>query len=171
MLPILTWIFSRAIFCVFALFASCITFENPVDRAQKEIESRTHQRIYFSSFESVWRATQLSIKYPIAINNMDEGIIETEWIDAFDGFTPIHSKPRHFAYKYQLRLLLVKGRTEGRPSVRVTVIKTIQTPDSFFQDGRKIESDGLEETLLFYRIAREITVDQAIKAEARRANR
>lgn len=149
----------------------CASFDNPVSRAQREIELRTHQRIYFSSFESVWRASQLSLKYPIAINNMDEGIIETEWIDAFDGFMPIHSKPRQMAYKYQLRFLLIKGRTEGRPSVRVTIIKNIQTPDSFFQDGRKIESDGLEETILFYRINREITIDQAIKAESRRANR
>jgi hypothetical protein len=171
MLPIPMWIFSKSLFAIFFLFVGCVSFDNPVVRAQKELEVRTHQRIYFSAYESVWRATQLSIKYPIAVNNMDEGVIETEWIDAFDGFSPIHSKPRHLAYKYQLRLLLVKGRTEGRSSVRVTIIKTTQTPDSFFQDGRKIESDGLEETLLFYRIAREITVDQAIKAEARRANR
>ena len=149
----------------------CVSSQVLRNSNEQELEKRTQQRIYFASYENVWRATQLAVRYPIAINNMDEGVIETEWIDGLDGFISVHKKPGSLSYKYQLRFLIVKGRTDGRNSVRVTIVKNLKTPQTFFEDGRQLYTDGWEESVIFYRIMRELTLQSAIKAEARKSNR
>jgi hypothetical protein len=35
----------------------------------------------------------------------------------------------------------------------------------FFSDPENIESDGMEEKVIFYRMGRELTIDEAIKKE------
>lgn len=170
-------ILSRLNLCLFCLVVSslfsagCVTTDNPVSQSEKEIGARTHQRIFIASFDSVWRAAQLSLRYPISLNNMDEGVIETDWIDALDGFEPAHAPPTAESYRYKIKMLFAKGRTQGSPSVRVTILKQIETPEGFFNPGRSLESNGLEETVLFYRMEREITIDEAIKAESKRSRR
>lgn len=154
-----------------ALMSSCASWDTPLTRAEREIRSRTHQRIYFVSFDSVWRAAQLTLKYPIAINNIDEGIIETEWIDSSDGFEPVHARPELKALQFRIQLLFVRGKSQGKPSVRLTIIKQMRTQKGFFNDSKSLESDGIEEALFFYRTEREITIEEAIKAEAKRAKR
>jgi hypothetical protein len=156
------------VFLALGFSFSCATWDNPVTRAAQEIRTRTHQRIYFSPFESVWRAAQLSLKYPTAVNNIDEGIMETEWIDVADGYEPVHRKPELLPIQYRLQLFFVRGKTQGKPSVRLSIVKQIRTQKGFFNDSRDLESDGIEETVLFYRIERELTIEEAIKREAKR---
>jgi hypothetical protein len=48
-------------------------------------------------------------------------------------------------------------------------MKQIRTQKSFFNDSREFESDGIEEAVIFYRIEREIMIEDAIKREAKRA--
>lgn len=166
-------ILNKNLFLLFFLLSAgaCVHSEAPVTRAEKEIESRTHQRIYFSSFESLWRAAQLALRYPISVNNMDEGIIETDWISGGDGFFPAHITPRNINYRYRLRLLFAKGKTQGRSSIRVTIVKDLEIPKGFFTDSKPLESDGIEEVILFYRIERELTIDEAIKKESKKSNK
>ena len=39
------------------------------------------EKVYFGKYDRVWRATQLALaSYPIKVNNMDLGIIETDII-------------------------------------------------------------------------------------------
>jgi len=147
---------------------SCASWDNPVTRAENEIRSRTHQRIYFVAFETVWRAAQLALRYPIAVNNIDEGVIETEWIDLADGYEPVHKKPDLAPLQYRLQMFFVRGKARGKPSVRLTIVKQMRTQKGFFHDSRDLESDGMEESIIFYRIEREITIEEAIKREAKR---
>jgi len=156
------------VFLALGLSFSCVSWDNPLTRAEKEIRSRTHQRVFFAPFESVWRAAQLSLKYPIAVNNIDEGIIETEWIDVADGFEPAHKKPDITPLEFRIQMLFVRGKSQGKPSVRVTILKHMRTQKSFFNNSREFETDGLEEAVIFYRIEREIIIEDAIKREAKR---
>jgi len=128
-----------------------------------------YTKVYPYSFEAVWRAAQLSVKYPIAVNNSENGILETEWIKSMDGFvSPIATKEPSSGHHYKILLTVVKGKVEAHHSIRVTVRKTIERQLDFFSDAETLTSDGLEEKVLLYRIEREIIIDEALKKAAKR---
>ena len=139
---------------------------------KKTRKSRLNQqKIYFASYDNVWRAAQLALKYPIFMNNMDNGVLETEFIKADEGFqAPADDGIPSSGLKYKISLLLVKGKVDGRDSVRVTIKKTMEKRRDFFADPEAIESDGLEELVIFYRIDRELTIDEALRKAAKAAS-
>ncbi len=136
--------------------------------SEKVIRRTSNQKVFSYPFESVWRAAQLALKYPIAINNMDNGTLETDWIKATDGFqNPEAEKEPSAGIKYKISMILVKGKIDGKESVRVTMTKKIERQRDFFSDPESLESDGLEEKIIFYRIEREIIVDEGLKKAAK----
>ena len=146
------------------LFSACVEEPISTKNADRLVTKNTYQKIYFSSYDSVWRAAQLALHYPIAINNMDNGVLETDWIRAVDGFTPpTAAKPPSQGVRYKIQLNLVKGRIDHRESVRVTIVKKIEKQRDFFSDPENQETDGLEEKVLFYRIERELIIEDALK--------
>lgn len=139
-------------------------FSNSEKKRTEVLQKSLNQKIFPFAFESVWRAAQLALKYPISVNNMDTGTLETDWIKATDGFTPpFAAKAPSNGVRYKIALTLVKGRAEGRESVRVTMTKNIERQRDFFSEPEPLESDGLEEKVLFYRIEREILIEDGIK--------
>lgn len=133
-------------------------------RSDRVVQKFSFQKIFFFPYDSVWRAAQLALKYPISVNNMDNGVLESDWVRGIDGFIPPHlEKDPSPGVRYKLQLSLVKGRTDKRESVRVTIVKKIQKQRDFFSDPESIESDGLEEKLLFYRMERELVIEEALK--------
>jgi hypothetical protein len=132
--------------------------------SEKIIRKSANQRVYNYPFESVWRATQLALKYPIAVNNMDNGVLESDWIKASDGFrNPESEKEPSAGIRYKISMTLVKGKLDGRESVRVTLNKRIEKQKDFFSEPISMESDGLEEKIIFYRIEREILIEEGLK--------
>lgn len=167
---LLSHFFSLFFSILFTLFlsAGCSSLDSPVTRAANEIKEQTHQRVFFVEYNELWRAAQVVLKYPMALNNIDEGILETEWIHGADGFLPAHNKSATLDYRYKIRLLFAKGNFKSRSSVRVTILKTVETMKSFFSEGRPLASDGIEEMTLFYRMGREVAVAEAIKKAAKK---
>ncbi|GIL18761.1 MAG: hypothetical protein BroJett040_25120 [Oligoflexia bacterium] len=123
----------------------------------------THQKVFYYNFDAVWRAAQLTLKYPIAVNNMDNGVLETDWIRGADGFVAPTATEPSSGLKYKIIMNIVKGKTEGRPSVKVTIVKRMERQRDFFSESEVLESDSLEEKVLMYRIEREILIDEALK--------
>ncbi|MFN7727671.1 MAG: hypothetical protein ACK5P7_00795 [Bdellovibrio sp.] len=133
-------------------------------RSDKLVQKFSFQKIFFYSYDSVWRAAQLALKYPIAVNNMDNGILETDWVRGVDGFRPAHlSREASPGVRYKVQLSLVKGKAERRESVRVTIVKKIEKQRDFFSEPEPLETDGLEEKVLFYRMERELVIEEALK--------
>jgi hypothetical protein len=130
--------------------------------------SKPPQKLFLSPYEQVWKATQFSVKYPIAINNMDSGMLETEWIKSVDGFRPpvIESEPDS-GMRYKIMVQAVRGQIDGKSSVKVTVRKKIEKLKNFFSDPEALQSDGLEEQVILYRIEREIAIEDGIKKSLR----
>jgi hypothetical protein len=60
-------------------------------------------------------------------------------------------------------MTFAKGKTEGRESTRVTIDKRMEILRDFFSEPETIESDGLEEKMIFYRIERELIIQDALK--------
>lgn len=124
----------------------------------------TKQKVFFASYDAVWRAAHNVIKYPIAQENQDNGVIETEYIKGLDGWlAPGEQRSPSSGIRYKLTLTFSKGKADGRESTRVTVIKNMEILRDFFSEPESMESDGLEEKLIFYRIERELVIADALK--------
>jgi hypothetical protein len=161
-------------------FASLLLFSfllnacasQPIIPHKSVIAESSQQRIYYYPYDNVWRAVQLALKYPIAINNMDNGVIETDKIRAMDGFqSPIAEKVPSSGVQYTITVTLSKGRYDGREAVRVDIKKKIERRRDFFADPEELDSDGLEEQVIFYRIERELVIEQALKRAAEKSNK
>lgn len=125
-------------------------------------------KIFYASYDNVWRAAQLALKYPVSVNNMDNGILETDYIKADDGFmSPDDPKQLSSGIRYKITMILARGKVEGRESVRVTINKAIEKKRDFFADPESLPTDGLEEKVIFYRMERELTIDEALKRAAK----
>jgi len=133
------------------------------ERIEDTLEKAVYQRVYFASFESVWRAAQLALKYPISTNNMDNGLLETEWIRALEGFSvPGSGKSPSSGIRYKIIVNMVKGRMSGRDGVRVTLRKSMERQRDFFADPELMLTDGVEEKVILYRIDRELVIQEAL---------
>lgn len=154
----------RSFFFAAVLFLGACALEPLPSKKEKIIRKFNNQKVFYFSYDSVWRASQLALKYPIAINNMDNGVLETDFIKADDGFlAPASSHMPSSGIRYKITLVLVKGKVDGKESVRVTVGKVIEKKRDFFSDPESLVSDGLEEMVIFYRIERELVIDEALK--------
>lgn len=122
------------------------------------------QRVYYAPFDQVWRAAHAVLKYPIASENPDAGFIETEYIKGIDGFIPPDKrKPPSAGMRYRIHMSFAKGQVDGRESTRLTIAKRVEVLRDFFSDPEAVDSDGLEEKVLFYRIDRELVVFETLR--------
>ncbi|WP_374074212.1 hypothetical protein [Bdellovibrio bacteriovorus] len=122
------------------------------------------QKVFFATYDQVWRAAHAVLKYPIAQENQDTGIIETEFIKGIDGWLPPNEqRPPSSGIRYKLTMTFAKGKTEGRESTRVTIDKRMEILRDFFSEPEYMETDGLEEKIIFYRIERELVINEALK--------
>lgn len=144
-------------------FVGCSLFDRKPS-AHARMGQINKQKVFFASYDNVWRAAHAVLKYPIAQENQDTGIIETEYIKGVDGWIPPNEqRPPSSGIRYKLTLIFAKGKTEGRESTRVTIEKRMEILRDFFSEPETLQTDGLEEKILFYRIERELIVNDALK--------
>lgn len=123
-------------------------------------------KVFFASYEQVWRAAQLALaSYPMRVNNMDTGLLETDLIGGSDAWTPPGKKERiPNAQNYIIRIQVIRGRSRRSKAVKVIVEKVIRIKSNFFSDARSIASNGLEEKVILYRTRRILTIERAIES-------
>ncbi|MNK12077.1 hypothetical protein D3C87_301340 [compost metagenome] len=132
--------------------------------AHSQMKTVIKQKIFFAPYDSVWTAAHKVLKYPIAQENQDTGVIETEYIKGLDGWLPPGTQtPPSAGIRYKLIFTMAKGRTDGRESTRVTIDKKMEILRDFFSPPEPMETDGLEEKVLFYRMERELIITEALK--------
>jgi len=126
-------------------------------------------QFFFSSFDNVWRCAQIAMQaYPMRINNMDSGIIETESIRGYKVWTPPFSpEATSGGLGYYINIHIVKGVIDGRDTIKVSVSKNIEITPDFFSEPKKLPSDGLEEKAILYRIGRELQIEKALEKALR----
>lgn len=150
-------LFSASLLCLLSACAS----EETNDR-QAGPESQVIQ----ASYDEVWRATQKALSaYPIQLNNVDQGVIETDQLKAGQIFNlPYKTDKRtSSSFRYSIKVNVLRGKAEGLDTVRISVFKNIAQERDFFSGEKKLPSDGMEERLLLYRIEREIKLERSIK--------
>ncbi len=120
--------------------------------------------VFEASYDEVWRALQKTVvKFPIVINNIDQGVLETEpvkinqfWPRPFPQEVP----PRG---KYVLRITVVKGVKGGADATKIIIGKKVGIERDFFSEEKQLPSDGYEESMILYRIEREVTLERTLK--------
>ena len=74
---------------LFSLFISgCGLFDSRPDDVDKIIQRASQQKIFYANYDLVWKAAHSAIRYTIANENQDYGVIETDFIKAVDGWLP-----------------------------------------------------------------------------------
>lgn len=154
------------------LLTGCSLFERQPDSADKIIQKASKQKIFYAPYDLVWKAAHLSIKYTIASENQDFGVIETDYVKAVDGWLPPDkTKPDYKSGRYKLVFTFAKGKkSDGKESTRLTIEKKIEIFKDFISEKQVVASDGLEELALFYRIEREIIIANALKKSSESQN-
>ncbi len=156
---------SRFIFISLLVFTSgCSLFDRQPDPKANLKQAASRQRVFFANYDLVWRAAHAVVKYPLSIDNQDTGVLETEYIKGIDGWVPPETVASPSSgIRYKITLLFAKGKTDGREATRVTIDKHVEILRDFFSEPETIESDGLEEKIIFYRIERELIISEALK--------
>ncbi len=154
----------RVVLLISSLILPGCTLLSPVPSTPQEvIKKQSRQKIFLSAYDDVWRAAHTALKYPIANENQDTGIIETDFIRAQDGFLAPEQPIPSSGLRYKIVMYFAKGKTQGRESVRVTIDKKVEKLRDFFAGSETLTSDGLEERLLFYRIERELLIVKGLR--------
>ncbi len=143
----------------FALTAGCASFDD-----KPKIEGPA-TRVLVGNYDEIWRAIQKSFaSYPIQVNNLDQGILETDVIKGAQVWVaPYEKSPRPANYHYVINVRVVKGNTGGHESAQVMIVKHISMQRDFFSTDEELPSDGLEEMSLLYRIGRELQIERSLK--------
>lgn len=124
------------------------------------------EELYLYNYDKVWRATQISLSmYPIKINNIDTGHIQTQFISTDDIWKPAHPRAnkKKATSKYLLKVNVIRGKAKGKKVVKVTILKQSSEQNDFFSESQSQPSDGIEEDMLLYRIKRELLIERALE--------
>lgn len=137
-----------------------------------------HVAFVKTSYDKAWRATQLALnKYPIQTSNVDKGYIATQAITLNSVWTPAHKSIKTYGgERYRLKVNLIKGNVKSNykgetykePGVKIIVKKEVSRLRDFIAEPERMQSDGIEEELIIYRIKREILIEKVIE---RRSNK
>jgi hypothetical protein len=123
------------------------------------------QKVFEENFEKIWRAAQLALSnYPIRVNDMESGVIESDFIRGDDLWkSPIRGKPLPNGLRYKVIIRILKGSISEKAANQVTVLKRIEFKKDFFSEYEAVKTDGLEEIAILYRIERELVIQQALE--------
>lgn len=159
-------------FITLITLSGCATQVLQPESAESIIERSSQQKLFYAPYDEVWKAAHSVIKYTIAAENQDFGVIETDYIKAVDGWLPpFRTKPQYPSSRYKLVLTFAKGKKGAtQETVRLTIEKKIEVFKDFISEVKSVNSDGYEEKMIFYRIERELIIAKALKKASENPN-
>ncbi len=128
-----------------------------------------YSRTFKAPYEMIWRATQQALlNYPMNINNMDTGQLQTLYITGKHRYKPPHLQDDFLpsGYQYRLNINIIRGADRSR----VVLSKEARLQRDFFSPPEDLSTDGFEEKMLLYRIRREILIEMLLKREMEKQN-
>lgn len=128
---------------------------------------RTFEREYAANFDETWRAVQQSIiSYPLKINNMELGQVQTTSIRGNAQFKPPHeAKLKSGGHRYNLSINVLKI---SQGVTRVSILKDVNVFRDFVSRPETKGSDGLEENMILYRIGRELEIEKVLLRDSKK---
>lgn len=155
------------------ILAACISgCAQPAKQSDSSVPTPVEE-VFYADAETVDRAiSQVMVKYPQKIANLEAGVLETDYIKGDARFRPAHREVKYGSgYRYKISIRTVRGKTNGKPAIKVQVLKVVEQHRDFFADPEQLDSDQLEEKAILYRIDREIKIDRALQRFNQKANK
>src|SRR4051812_14701638 len=108
-----------SIFILAATLASCAQSNKKPDNAPPT----PVEEVFFAEPDVVDRAiAQVMVKYPQKIANLEAGVLETDYIKGEARFKPAHQDVNYGSgLRYKILIHTVRGKTSGRPAIKVQV--------------------------------------------------
>lgn len=128
-----------------------------------EAQAKPYVKVFRAKYSSVWKGTLIALsKYPLEKNDKPSGEISTTMIESDQVYKPYNRTLKNNE-QYKLHISLEKRKLKGQKVVVVKIEKKPMLKGDFMTADREIESDGIEESVLLYRIAREISIDRSVE--------
>ena len=149
---------------IFTQFACMSAYKKSVGGDSEQVYSK----IFITEYPLSWEAAVEALKAsPMEVVNRENGTLQTKWIDNTAERNLIDSAGSVSPYvkaQYRFRVSLSKGVYEGASSVRVSVQKEQQYQRDVLEGWRNLESEGLQENSLLYRIGKLIEFRSKIQS-------
>lgn len=126
-----------------------------------------YSRGFYTDYNTAWQASLEALKrFEKTIQNRQGGIIQTAWIDNTAEKNFIESFGGDATYvkaKYRLNLSVAQGSYNGRPYVKVSILKEQAIQRDLLEGWKPVSSDAIEENTFLYRIGRIILMKLKLK--------
>lgn len=128
---------------------------------------RVYARIYVTEYNTAWQSALEALKrFDKTIQNRQGGVIETAWVDNTAEKNFIDSFGGDATYlkaRYRLKLTIAPGAYNGKPSVKVSMLKDQMIQRDLLEGWKQVQSDAIEENTFLYRIGRIIHLKLRLK--------
>lgn len=162
---------SRLIAAALALAVIPLTQSACMSAYKKTVGGDTTQiftRIYLTDFNTAWQSVLDSLKSSrLDVSNREAGFIQTKWTEntAEKNFVDsFGSQDSFLKAQYRMKVNVAKGFFDGKPSVKVTILKEQLVQRDVLEGWRPVETDAVDERTLLYRIGRLIHIRMKIAA-------
>lgn len=144
-----------------------LTFAGPacVTAYKQSVGGETNQvfaKIYLTDFNTAWQSVLDSLKNSrLDVSNREGGFVQTRWTDNTDDKNFVDAFGAADAYlkaQYRFKVNVAKGFYNGKPSVKISVQREQLIQRDVLEGWRPIETDGIDENTLLYRIGRLIFI-------------
>lgn len=119
-------------------------------------------RIFLSDSNLAWQAVLEALKsYRLDVSNRESGYVQTRWMDNTSARNLVDSFGGSDVYlkaQFRFKINVNQGFYAGAPSVKLTVLREQMVQRDVLEGWRPVETDGIEEATLLYRIERIIAV-------------
>jgi hypothetical protein len=128
---------------------------------------RIYSRIFITDYNTAWQSSLEALKrFEKTVQNRQGGTMQTTWIDNTAEKNFIESFGGDVTYlktKYRLNVTVAPGNYNGRPSVKVSILKDQMVQRDLLEGWRQVQSDAIEENTFLYRIGRIIYIKLKLK--------
>jgi hypothetical protein len=130
-------------------------------------EFQMPSQIVDASYDQTWKAVLASVRgFDLSLQSNESGVIKTRWMDNTKEYNFADSfGPGEAVKGAQFRLVInvSKGIRSGREMSKVTIYRRQLMEQDFLQGWKEVPTDGIQERVLLYRIARLVAIDKEIK--------
>ncbi len=119
---------------------------------------RSVERMYLTDMNTAWSSVIEALKsIRIDVSNREGGFIQTKWTDNTLDKNFVNSfggVDTYLKSQYRLKINLSPGAYNGKPVVRLAVLKEQLVQKDVLEGWKPVETDTLDENTLLYRISR-----------------
>ncbi|MEW6055265.1 MAG: hypothetical protein AB1540_01515 [Bdellovibrionota bacterium] len=126
-----------------------------------------YARVFLTDYNTAWQATLEALKrFEKTTQNRQGGVLQTSWIDNTAEKNFIDSFGGDATYikaRYRLNVSIAPGNYNGKPSVKVSILKDQMIQRDLLEGWKQVKSDAIEENTYLYRIGRIIYIKLKLK--------